>query len=288
MTTGKTIMEREEAREETIKSVRKQFSKVEFPTPVLEPIFFGRFDKTQVIGKRLILDKETGQQWDVVSEKYTVFHHEEVVNDMVNNCPEEYGKPNFKINFCLNKARMDAEIHFPDLQETVNGSKINPMVRIKNSYNRTKRLSFEFGAYELVCTNGLVAFKQQSEATAKHIYGSLHRFQLDKMIHGALSQFSEQKKIWEQWSKQNVSQIETVQILEALPISKKEVNSLSEIKLLNHEKNPTLASLLEKKKATLWSINSAATQYATSVKSDKRKIDLQAEIAATITKFQIK
>lgn len=275
-------MESQKRKEEIAGKIREQFPEIKFPEPILEQVYFGRFEKKLVDGKRLIMDADTGTQWDVVSDKYQIKFHEETIEDLMNSLPPEYGKPELNIRLTQEGARMDVEAIFPDVRDEINGSKIDPMIRIKNSYNRTVNVLFEFGAYELICTNGLVSFKAHSQNRARHIQGSLTKLQLEKEIRLSLEDFSMQKDIWKSWAKKQVDNIQVMEVVKTLPFSEKESESLLLLPLLNHNKM-TVSSLLEKKKATLWDLNSAATQMAAhEISSETRKIDIQGKIAKAI------
>jgi len=282
---GQTIMEMQAKREENIGRIREQFPAVEFPDPILEPIYFGRFEKNPVLGKKLIMDATTKDQWDVVSDKYTIKYHEEVLDDLLHAIPQEYGKPEFKVKFFQDRARMDITTTFPEARDEVNGSKIDPMIRLKNSYNRSVRVVFEFGAMELVCTNGLVRFRVKERNTAKHIQGALDRLQLENTINDALTAFSESKEIWKSWAKKQLNTTQVLEVVHKLPFSEKESEALILLPLLNHGKE-SVKALLDKKKATLWAVNSAATQMASKeITSEVRKMDLEGQIAKVIIQF---
>lgn len=283
---GETIMEREAKRAETIAEIREQFPDVKFPSPVLEPMFYGRFDKKEVENRKLMVDKPTGYQFDIVSDDYKLVHHEEVVKMVLDACPPEFGTPEFNIRMLLNGARGLVEAKFPELGKfEINGSPLHPMIRMMNSINRSCHLEYSYGAMELVCTNGLVAFREKDKSKFRHITGSLDKMALEQQIQTDLIGFSEQHKIWQAWAQVQLEKIEIVEVASKLPFSEPEQEKLMTLPLMNHN-NDTLETLAKKGKATVWSLNSAATQYARhAVKAEHRGVDMEQEIGRVLNKM---
>lgn len=276
MDTGADVIENIEKVEAIRTEIQEQFTEIKFPEPVLEPLYFGRLNKTDVVGKKLILDKNEGTQYDVVSDKYHVVYHEEVVRKLLDSIPEEYGKADTKIKLYKSGARMKIDTLFPEMGEfKVNGSKLDPKIILKNSYDRSLNLAFDFGAEELICTNGLTAFVSKEKGRAKHISGSILNMNLSNTIKTSLDTFSDQHKLWISWAEKELSEIEVKTVIESLPFSEKEKENLMELPLINHSNT----SLVGMKKPTLWAINSSATQYAKhEVKGELRKMELDRNI----------
>ena len=53
---GKDLLEKQKIREDIVQEIHEKFPDIVWPVPILEPIFFGRFDKTPVIDRHLVLD----------------------------------------------------------------------------------------------------------------------------------------------------------------------------------------------------------------------------------------
>lgn len=270
-------------RESVIDSVREMFPEVEFPSPVIEPLFFGRLKPKKVINRNLILDRDTGNQWDVVSDSYHLVHHEEIIDMVIKSCPAEFGKPEFKARFINDKARSQFVVTFPEIGDfKVDGSKIEAKVVVGNSYDRSARVIYSWGANELVCSNGLRAFVEKGSKKVKHLTGSFDKIDFEEIMAGTLSQFSEQVGIWDMWSKKKLTEIQRDFMVDELPFTDNEKEKLMVLPLLN-KGGQTLSSL--GKSATVWNINSAATQYtAHEVNSEVRKIGLEESIALSIVK----
>ena len=284
ITEGERLIQLETRRQETVLKIRDQFAKTEFPDPVMENIFYGKFDKNLIKGKKLIRDKNSTVEYDIVSDKYQLIQHEEVVQTLLDACPAEFGKPELTIELFKAGAISNIKALFPEMGDfKVNGSNIQPRVNLRNSYDRSTHLMYSWGAEELVCTNGLTAFVEKERGKFKHLTGSISKMELEGNIKTSLTQFSEQLGVWDQWA-EKVLGIDTIkEVIASLPFSENEQESLLTLPLMNHG-GKTIVEL--GKEATLWSVNSAATQYAKhEVKSETRSADLEIGIASEIVKF---
>ena len=267
--------------------IHRQFPEFTFPNPVLEPIFFGRFDKTPVEDRKLIMDADTGVQWDVVSDRYDMIPHEIIVDNMLKSIPQEFGSPETKLRTWSQGACFRVEILFPDLDnkdtEIRKGDKVRPRIVGYSSYNRSTHYGIEAGAEQLICSNGLVAFVAEEEKKRRHIM-SIHS-EADKVSMGDsiaifLENFSEQTDLWKTWAETKLSLTDLEEVCIALPFSEKERESMLDLPLLSHDKKH-LRQL--GKEATLWDVNSAATQMARHViKSEKRAVELESQIAKVL------
>lgn len=279
---GETIMEREAKRAEAIARVREMFPKTTFPTPVLEPIYFGRFEKNEVTNRKLVLDRETKFQYDIVSDDYSLVHHEEVVNMVLDACPPEFGQPDIQIRMLLNGARSLVQAKFPEMGDfKVNGSPIMPIIRMMNSINRTTHLLYSYGAEELVCTNGLIRYVEKDKSKFRHMTGSLDKLELEGQIKKDLSAFSIQHDVWKKWAEIELAKEEVLELLGKMPFSEAEQEKVLQLPLVNHN-NDSLQDYVKAGKSTLWTVNSAATQFARTVKAEHRGLDLEEAIGTIL------
>lgn len=278
MTEAERILAESACVAETVSKIRERFSHVVFPEPVLEPIYYGRFDKTKVTNRKLVLDVNTGHQMDIVSDAYVLHRHEVMVNDLLEACPEEFGAPKVDIRIMRAGAVASVEAVFPEIGKfQVNGSAINPRIMLMNSYDRSRHLGFSWGARELVCTNGLVAFRERAGGKFKHISGSLGKAQIEMRVRGAMEEFSDQVGIWNEWSKTQIDVNTGQEIMEALDLSEAARKVLIDLPLMN-DNGRTLRSI--GKDLTLWNVTSAVTQFAQhEVESDVRRLDLEVNVA---------
>jgi hypothetical protein len=279
------ILKAKETRE-VQNEIRSLYPDIVWPEPVLEPVFYGRFDKTQVDNRKLVLDTNTGAQFDIVSDQYELIPHEVATHNLLKALPIEFGKPALKFCMWQDGARFRLEATFPELGqfEVKKGDPVAPRVAQMNSLDRSTFYGTEFGAVELVCTNGLVAYKQRSNTQRRHVFGAEDLSHLTASLSKEIENFSDQMDIWKQWNQLQIGTIEELQLgLGELPFSENEVTKLLELPLINHE-GKSLKGLVKEGASTVWALNSAATQYAAhEVHSDQRQFDLERKVAQGVT-----
>lgn len=288
---GEEILLRQQEIREVQLEIRGQFPDIVWPEPVLEPVFFGRFDKTVVENRKLVLDANTGAQFDIVSDQYELIPHEVATRNLLKSIPEEFGEPKLKFNMWADGARFRLEATFPEVGnfEVKPGDPVEPRVVQMNSLDRSTFYGFEFGAKELVCSNGLVAYRERSSTQRRHVFGAEDVDKLTLSMKAEIENFSEQLGIWQQWNRLQLGTIEEAELqLSELPFSENEVEKLLILPLLNNE-GKTIRGLIKEGAATVYDINSAATQYAAhEVNSDQRQFDLERKIAQGIGKIAAK
>ena len=287
MKTGKDIINEQVAREGVINKIQEKFPNIDFPEPVMEPIFYGRRSKEIVANRKLIMDAKTGIQWDVVSDQYSLLYHEELLDNLLQLIPEQFGEPVITVDMWQNSARIKVKALFPELDRyEVAGSPIRPEIRLFSSYDRSTFFGGSWGARELVCSNGLVAYREKAALSFKHAFGKASEIgKIKDKLNAELEQFSEQVGVWNSWAEREFNKLGLDNILYELPFSEKEQERILELPLLNNE-NRSLNDILKKDKhATLWNINSAATQFVNEIKSKQRVATIEETISSVIHKF---
>ena len=283
---GQDLLEQEAKREDIVAEIHEKFSNIVWPAPILEPIFYGRLNKTEVAGRKLMLDKSNDTQFDIVSNQYELIYHEEVLKKLLDAVPEEFGDPLVDISMFKQGARANFNVKFPELaQFEIKGSETNVEYNLRNSYDRSAYLNFSAGLDELVCSNGLRVFKEKERMGAKHIGQTISSFQLGDKLKNSLEGISESHKIFLQWAEHKISEIEMNSIVESLPYSEKEQEALVALPLLNHG-NASLMTL--KEDATIWSVYSAGTQMVHELKSGERKLNIEEKLPVIINEQTIK
>lgn len=283
--TGADVMEHEERIEEIRHGIHEQFSDIVWPEPVLEPVFHGRLKKKPIMDRFAVIDLNDGSFFDIVSDKYHLVTHEEVVHNLLASVPKEFGATQTDIRIFDKGAKIRVDVSFPEMPEHVGeikeGDKVDARISGYSSYNRSTFHGVITGAKQLVCSNGLVAFR--SEATKrKHILGStVTSEQLTSNIVEFLTNFSETTDLWRTWANRQLEATEFQEIMQALPFSEPEVEKIKELPLMNHDGN----FLKGLDKITLWDVSSAATQFAKhEVKGETRSMALEQDIAAVLAK----
>jgi len=286
-TAGNTAVEEQAKLQETIDMIRERFPDTKFPEPVLEPLYFGRLNKTSVGNRKLVLDKNTGVQLDIVSDAYKLVHHESMVRNLIDGCPEEFGKPELSIDILKQGAVCSVKAKFPEMGDfAVAGQKIDPEIRLVNSYDRSKNLGYNMGARVLVCSNGMTAFRSQESGKFKHIERGIDRSQIQARVKEDLGVFSEQVGVWAKWAEHAIGTTLNQELLETFDFSETERERIIDMGLMTRG-GATMRAL--GKDLTVWDIASAATQFAKHhVTSELRVITLEHDISKAVTQFMVK
>lgn len=284
---GIESMEREDQVEMIRNNIQKQYPEHAWPEPVLEPIFHGRLKKKPIPTRFAVIDINNDNHFfDVVSDRYHLVTHEEVVHDLLSSVPTEFGDSEVSIKIYGGGARVRADVTFPNLPESIGqikeGDKVNPRVSAYSSLDRSTYHGIITGAEQLVCANGLVSFVAGDMNKRKHIIGSTitpEQFTAD--VQTFLTEFSQTTDLWRTWANRQLEKTEFKEVMEALPFSEPEIEKILELPLMNND-NKFLKQL---DKVTLWDVSSASTQFAKHVvRGEQRAINLEIQIAAVLHK----
>ena len=102
-----------------------------------------------------VVRTDTGAPLSVVSDKYTVVKHQDIL-EAVNMAikPLDVGPTPSGVFVDRGGARLRALYKFPSLSRRVQeDSEICPCIKIQNTYDGTSRVSIHIGAFRFVCTN---------------------------------------------------------------------------------------------------------------------------------------
>lgn len=280
--TGQDLMNEENRLEEIREEIHTRFPDVDWPEPVLEPVYYGRIRKTEVKERKAIMNILDGTVWDIVSNDYAMIPHEKALYDILSGLPKEMGEPEVDINLWKDGARFKAHVLFPEVDERYGfevkkGDMVRPRLSVVSSYDRGLQHTIEMGAEQLVCTNGLVMYKATGSARRRHIIGSTMTVErMAKLAESFLVEYSESTELWKKWAEKQLSKLEVDTVLEALPFSEPEKDRIMHLPLMGND----LKSLVELENPTYWDINSAATQFAKhEVRGMQRSMDLETDIA---------
>lgn len=281
MTYGEQKIKEEEARREVIAQVHEQFPNVTFPEPTKEPLFFGKLKRDPVPGNFVTVDANTKTPWAVVTDEYQIIHHEEIIGKVLSLVKEipEYGQPEFNIHLMQNGAKMNLTVQFPEHSiEVRKGDAFNPNIQFRNSYDAKWRFGYKFGAFRLVCSNGMIAGVIQNSMKARHLQSlDFESVILDHLKSGMVS-FSEQNELWKKWAEKQIEIAQFEKISEVAGFSPVEVEKLKNLNIIGDD--VTVDVLLQENRLTAWDAHNAMTQFAThEVRSELRKLDLPVSIS---------
>lgn len=273
----KDFMQLQEERAE----IRERYPNVTFPTPVLEPVWFGRREKKLVPATKAIIDKNTGVVMNLCSDQYKVVHYEDVirmVEETTSNLTQ-YGKIQLCPQILSNGGKMKLSMKFPEASDLIRVDNIFPKIDVFTSYDLSYRLMGRFGAFVLRCTNGMGTWKNFRQFARKHLQ-TLNILDLEHTILEGLEIFGLQVDSWREWD-QKVIDLQTYEgIWQMLPFSEKEKEKIEVLPEISSTNLTTIKDAMDRKALTVWGMNSILTQYLThEVKSDIRRIELEPEIA---------
>ncbi len=105
--------------------------------------------------RRSVVRMDTGQPLSIVSSRYALVSHQEILNTIrIAIAPLDLGPVPQGIYVDRGGARLRALFKFPGLEQpVVRNDSICPCLKIQNTYDGTSRISIHIGAFRFVCTN---------------------------------------------------------------------------------------------------------------------------------------
>ena len=142
----------------------------DFPVE-LKPIFAlreGHISGISIEGRRAVVRMDTNKVIGIVSDKYQLLRHGEVIESF----NKAFEGMDFVSNFVIknNGSRMFARYSFPNNRiEVREGDFISMQLIVKNSYDGNSSLQIMLGAFRLVCSNGMVLGNRVMNFRQRHI-----------------------------------------------------------------------------------------------------------------------
>ena len=259
--------------------VRERYPNVSFPSPALEPVWYGRRNLKRIPGERAIVDQNNGRVMNLCSDQYKLVHYEEIikmVEDTISHI-DSYGKIVLCPHIMHDGGKMRLTMKFPEAQHLVKAEAILPKIDVLTSYDLSYKLMGKFGAFILRCTNGMGVWKNFRQFARKHLL-SLNILELEQTIVEGLGIFGIQVDNWSKWS-DKVIDLDTYNgIWETLPFSAKEREKIEILPEIST--NLKIEDALKQKELTVWDLNSILTQWVShEIRSDVRRIDLEPIVA---------
>lgn len=264
------------------KEIQERYSNLKFPDPVLEPIWYGKRPTNRVNGKKAIVDQSEDNVFGICSDLYQIIHYEDIikmVETTVKNLPE-FGEIEILPQMIGNGEKMLIKAKFIGTEyEIKKGDVVNPQIAIRTSYDLGWKLVAMFGAFRLVCSNGMTVGKIFSKFAKRHMV-SLEPASLTKSIQEGMINYSEQTGLWQKWANKKLTSEMYDTLWEALPFTpgeKEKIEALPEVATGLIFNDP-----IARKASSIWDFHSVLTQYIThEVKSEVRKTELESLVAKT-------
>jgi len=122
-------------------------------------------------GRKMIVREDTGKPISVMSNDYKLISNKQLLEAALPMI-DKYGgvvpsgniKGDVEMSRVFGDARSIFPFDFPDTEVKIaNGDYLHPRITLINSYDGTKRVGFKYGAYRLVCSNGLTIGQASTE-----------------------------------------------------------------------------------------------------------------------------
>ena len=255
--------------QESRELVREVMPNVHFPEISFEPLYYGNGNVHPT--RKALVGTVEGQQflYSEPTERYQVIHHEQAAAGIIEffQSPEmldRYGKAVFQPVLWNDGARMKFTATLKDSPMTVETRKgkvsVAPRITIINSYDLSKKLKILFEALQLVCSNGMMAYRAIQEAQKRHITGIDLQEQLE-LIEPAMASYPLQMEFWGKLAKKSFTGPEFEEFVKLLPFGQKHLDSLVELEIIGT--GGTLLKQYLSVNVNAWEAHNAITQYLT-------------------------
>lgn len=238
--------------------------------PVVEEreLFYGPGEKDghkrfEIEGQKALIDPRTGRVFSLVTNDYRLIRHEDVIEmaEAVTAQMPEYGEPERKVWMPQDGAKMRLEYVFPEAAVTVKaGDDIAPRFGIFNSYDGSWALRGIFGAFRLICANGMTVGSKLVEYRREHHQPMNGTDDLRDMVMRGMALMNGQKEIWKGWLDRTTTSREYEDIVHGLKLTKTQTEELrAEVEVGSEVR-------LEEQKLTAisyWAFYNIVTQYIT-------------------------
>ena len=231
---------------------------------------------------------DTGQVIAPVTKDYEICQNADVI-DTARSAFAEVGLDNYNenINVCRDGAVMRAVYDFPGHTrqlKTGKGKKVGDEVGLRltlnNSFDRSRKVSFDLGMLRLVCTNGMTTMEKELSIARKHS----SKLSLDfivESVNKAVTKFDSLMKegnIFDQMSQYEIDQEQGLYILHNL-VKNKTISEVTREGIAQVWNNPRQ----EDEGRNVYNLLNASTDYLTHQVSDTR-FELADRVTQNVTK----
>jgi hypothetical protein len=139
--------------------------------------------------KDALLNANNGDLVGVVSDKYKVIQHRELLEPMMDMINEKQYTVN-KIMSINNGSRIYLEVIIGgDIEVTRNEGQLDcmrPMATLVNSYDMSKPAGFIAGLFRLICKNGMYVGIRQIEFVKRHLGRNVFNLDFNEAVQGSI------------------------------------------------------------------------------------------------------
>jgi hypothetical protein len=229
---GGLIMENEK------KLVTSVVDLADLPQVTLEDISYGRGVKGSpriaVAEYKALVNPIDQAVYTVVTDDYQLVTHESIIDSVEAELAKhpEYGSHKRTITVQPTSGKMKLEYVFPEVKTTIRrNDTINPRWIFYNSYNGSWAVRGMFGAFRLVCSNGLIIGTKFATYRKEH-----HQFGTDdaadhlaEFVSRSMEAYSLQSEIWKSWVDRTLDRDHASSIVSRMGFTKSQHSRLLEL-----------------------------------------------------------
>lgn len=282
-------------RVETITAeVREKFPNIAWPDVYTDALWVGNGAETLVeshVGVVVALG-DTKRVVNFVTDQYKLLPHEVAMHSLLkeieSNWAPKWGKPTYEVNLYDGGTKAWMTARFPEMTMDkkamrVGKDVVEPWVGFKNSYDSQCIFSGTGGGRVLRCSNGMMGTKTLMHFRKKH-RKDLFMEDMVAKLSTAMNTIEQEHEMWKMWAKLQIEKAQAEEILEALPISEKQTETI--LALPEVGTGITLESLFNSgKPVTAWTMNSILTQWLThEVKDSSGRHEREEEFAFVLAR----
>lgn len=217
---------------------------MKFPEVELRNVMQGKRKLFPINGYYAVVNTEDESTYAIVSDRYKLVPHQEVIDVMDRLCDTVPGlkgaKVNKEIKLANNSGRMKVKYSFPDLAyEIIKGDAINMTLEAFASFDTTLAQRLYLGFWRLICSNGAKIGKTIAEYKRKHTNG-LSLDSAAHMIETGLLNFPEAVIGLQNLTTRDAF-LQEINLFEAMPLQKEEKalveNEIKRIGVVKHWDN---------------------------------------------------
>jgi hypothetical protein len=183
----------------------------------------------QALSYKAIVNPDNNKLYSILSKDYTILQHDDAISkvqeEIVKN--PEFGEYKQEGPFYYKDgARMEIKFIFPEVSIPIRkGDLVHPQVQVLNGYDGGWGFHIIFGAYRVVCSNGLTIGEKVLQVHQRHTQ-KVNEFLMGNILSDSMHQFSMQTEIWKTWIDKTIEVEEANKKIELLHLSKKREEEL--------------------------------------------------------------
>ena len=237
-------------------------SEIQYPPVERRPVYTflnnNPAKRNKAEGFMALVNPETGNTYAVHTDKYQLVKHEDILEPIMEALNREKIAFTPHVEFPDDGAMLWAKLILKDIAyEIRKGDFVNPSLEIFGSYNRQWATKMLFGAFRLVCTNGLVV------GVTFDIYYRRHLSVFDPadaidMVRNADNIFTAQTETWKSWSNTLALPEDYEKLVQPLGLSKHDLEAIgNEVEASSGQ----TIDALRLRTLDKWSLYNIVTQY---------------------------